>query len=686
MSSLSHLSLSRKFSLLALLALVLISIPTALYVQKSLEVTRQAVQEARGIEPVKALLKVVQLAQQHRGLSSGVLGGQQAMRSTRQAKAAEVNRAIEVMDEHLKGTQVPAALLPVWQQAKDQWSSLEQQVGASAISGAQSLVLHAQLVGVWLQFEDVLLDHFEISLDPLFETYYLHVGALAYLPETAELLGQVRASGALALSQGKIEAGDRSAISGLTGQVTARFDKMLRAFDKVSSSNPAFKSKLDAPLKGLRSELDQVLVLTDQHLVHAAEANYPAADYIAAYTRMINGLFAFNETATNLLSAELMARRDDAQRDMALTLTGLLALLLVGGVLAVRTVASITRPLRQAIGMAQAVAEGDLNVAVPLQRGNDEVGMLLQALGTMQSNLAGIVRGVRSNAESVAIASSEIAQGNNDLSARTEEQAGVLERTASSMEQLGAAVRQNADNAQQANELALGASGVAVKGGEVVSQVVDTMRGINDSSKKIAEIIAVIDGIAFQTNILALNAAVEAARAGEQGRGFAVVAAEVRSLAQRSANAAKEIKGLITASVARVEQGTELVDQAGETMREIVGAIQRVTDIMGEISVASSEQTTGVGQVGAAVNQMDQATQQNAALVEQGAAAAEGLKVQARQLVEAMAVFKLASAPGTLASVNPMTPQPGTQESAALPAAPWSGNVPRLTQRGDHAR
>jgi hypothetical protein len=204
MSSLSHLSLSRKFSLLALLALVLISIPTALYVQKSLEVTRQAVQEARGIEPVKALLKVVQLAQQHRGLSSGVLGGQQAMRSTRQAKAAEVNRAIEVMDEHLKATQVPAALLPVWQQAKDQWRSLEQQVGGATISGAQSLVLHAQLVGVWLQFEDVLLDHFEISLDPVFETYYLHVGALAYLPETAELLGHVRASGALALSQGKI--------------------------------------------------------------------------------------------------------------------------------------------------------------------------------------------------------------------------------------------------------------------------------------------------------------------------------------------------------------------------------------------------------------------------------------------------------------------------------------------------
>jgi len=259
----------------------------------------------------------------------------------------------------------------------------------------------------------------------------------------------------------------------------------------------------------------------------------------------------------------------------------------------------------------------------------------------MQAQLSRIVGAVRQSADNISTASNEVAQGNNDLSARTEEQASALEETAASMEELSSTVKQNADNAKQANQLALGASTVAIKGGEVVSQVVTTMKGINDSSKKIADIISVIDGIAFQTNILALNAAVEAARAGEQGRGFAVVASEVRSLAGRSADAAKEIKTLITASVERVEQGTALVDQAGTKMSEVVDAIKRVTDIMGEISAASQEQSAGVAQVGEAVTQMDQATQQNAALVEESAAAAESLKAQAQQLVSAVSVFKL---------------------------------------------
>jgi methyl-accepting chemotaxis protein-1 (serine sensor receptor) len=242
----------------------------------------------------------------------------------------------------------------------------------------------------------------------------------------------------------------------------------------------------------------------------------------------------------------------------------------------------------------------------------------------------------------VASASSQIATGNSDLSMRTEQQASALQETAASMEQLGTAVRHNADNASQANQLARGASEVAQRGGDVVGEVVETMRGINESSRRIGDIIGVIDGIAFQTNILALNAAVEAARAGEQGRGFAVVAGEVRNLAQRSAEAAREIKQLIAASVERVERGTAQVDRAGATMKEIVGAVGRVTDIMGEISSASAQQSAGVAQVGNAVGQMDTATQQNAALVEQSAAAAESLRGQARELVEAVAVFRLA--------------------------------------------
>ena len=312
----------------------------------------------------------------------------------------------------------------------------------------------------------------------------------------------------------------------------------------------------------------------------------------------------------------------------------------------------ITRGLVGALGgepgdaaeLARKVAEGDLTTQVPVRPG-DTASMMAQ-LKAMQESLARVVTNVRQNADSVATASAQISQGNTDLSSRTEEQASALEETAASMEELSSTVKQNADNARQGNQLAQSASTVAVRGGEVVGQVVDTMKGINDASRKIADIIGVIDGIAFQTNILALNAAVEAARAGEQGRGFAVVASEVRSLAGRSAEAAKEIKSLISDSVQRVEQGTALVDQAGATMTEVVASIKRVNDIMGEISAASTEQSQGVSQVGDAVTQMDQATQQNAALVEEMAAAASSLKSQAQDLVQTVAVFRLGAGDG----------------------------------------
>nr|WP_315491967.1 methyl-accepting chemotaxis protein [uncultured Rhodoferax sp.] len=328
----------------------------------------------------------------------------------------------------------------------------------------------------------------------------------------------------------------------------------------------------------------------------------------------------------------------------------------------------IVLPLAGAVELADKVAHGQLNNTIDIQ-GKDEIAALLRSLNEMQGSLAKLVRNVRQGSESVATASAEIAQGNNDLSARTEQQASSLEETAASMEELGSTVRQNADSARQANQLAQSASSVAVQGGVVVDQVVETMKGINESSRKIADIISVIDGIAFQTNILALNAAVEAARAGEQGRGFAVVASEVRSLAGRSAEAAKEIKSLIGASVERVEHGTSLVDQAGSTMKEVVDSIKRVTDIMGEISAASGEQSAGVQQVGEAVTQMDQATQQNAALVEEMAAAASSLKSQAQDLVQVVAAFKIdESSLGSMARAAPAPTRAPTATPKRAPA------------------
>ena len=312
---------------------------------------------------------------------------------------------------------------------------------------------------------------------------------------------------------------------------------------------------------------------------------------------------------------------------------------LFGIVFGAALIRGISRALGHAVEVANTVATGDLTQTIE-SHGHNEVAQLLKALAAMQGSLVRVCATVRTDSEHVATASAQIAAGNSDLAARTEQQASTLEQTAASMAQLSVAVMQNADSARQANQLALNASTVAMQGGTVVAQVVDTMKGINDSSRRIADIITVIDGIAFQTNILALNAAVEAARAGEQGRGFAVVASEVRSLAGRSAEAAKEIKTLIDASVLRVAQGSAQVDQAGNTMNEVVTAIRHVTDLVGEISAASSEQATGVAQVGVAVTQMDQATQQNAALVEEMAAAAGSLTSQAQDLVTTVAVFK----------------------------------------------
>ena len=387
------------------------------------------------------------------------------------------------------------------------------------------------------------------------------------------------------------------------------------------------------------------------------------------------GMDAMRSLLTEIGKAEtvlLEQRRTEAlglQKSMSRVLIGggILSVLMAG-FMAFQLMRSISVPLRRAVKLARQVAEGDLSAEVQV-RSRDETGELMGALKDMNASLVAIVSEVRGGTERIEAASTEISAGNQDLSSRTEQQAGSLEETASSMEELTSTVKQNADNARQANQLAASAAAGRGLGGAVVSEVVTTMGSINESARKIVDIIGVIDSIAFQTNILALNAAVEAARAGEQGRGFAVVAGEVRNLAQRSANAAKEIKELIGDSVSRVEAGSRLVDQAGRTMDEVVASVRRVSDIIGEISAASDEQRSGIEQVNQAIVQMDHVTQQNAALVEQAAAAAEAMREQAGGLSQLVGTFKLAHGQEALAAPVARKALPGKGQRSLAKAA-----------------
>ncbi|HWU97257.1 MAG TPA: Cache 3/Cache 2 fusion domain-containing protein [Oxalicibacterium sp.] len=385
----------------------------------------------------------------------------------------------------------------------------------------------------------------------------------------------------------------------------------------------------------IKDVLEQKDGLIRVNLADGATANQPAREVLLAFKQYPNwGWEVMGRVYADETEGEIVAMRNNY------AIAGAVILLLIAALLYWTIRRMVSLPLQQTIAIAARLEAGDLTVSSNTHR-VDDIGKLLHGIDSVGGGLAAVVGNVRRSSEAINVAAREIATGNLDLSSRTEEQASSLEETASSMEELTSTVRQNADNAQQANQLAGSASEAATRGGKVVNQVVETMGSIRDSSRKVVDIITVIDGIAFQTNILALNAAVEAARAGEQGRGFAVVAAEVRSLAQRSASAAKEIKELIDDSVQRVDAGSQLVDDAGATMQEIMTSVQRVTDIMSEITAATNEQRSGIEEVNRAITQMDQVTQQNAALVEQAAAAAEALQDQAGQLVQAVSVFRL---------------------------------------------
>jgi len=641
MNWLHNIRLQTKFIILGVIALIMVVVPSALYLQMASDEIAVAEREAVGTGPVIAVLKVVQFSQTHRGMSASMLSGNQALEARRPGMRDKVNAAMTEVDTQFARTGVAEGLRSRWAAIRQTWTALEQAVASKSIETPESTARHTALITLELQFAEELLDEFGLSLDPEADSYALMRASFIELPWLTENLGILRAMGSAALTRKAAAPEYRATLAGLHKRASELKVSMTRQFERAAGFNPEMQQRLGAAATQEKTAVEQALALVQKEIIQAPpDLSYEAVNYFDTYTRTIDGLFAFNEQASLAMIDELQTRVSSHRRSMYLLGGLFLGGLVLAFWLALQFTRSITGPLRAGVQMAERVAQGDLTAQVHPQ-GSDELAELLNALRTMRDNLDSVVRQVSQAADALATASAEIAQGDNDLSARTESQASALEQTNASMEELGGRIHANAEAAQQANKLAQDARTVATQGGEVVGQVVSTMREINESSRRIADIVSMIDGIAFQTNILALNAAVEAARAGEQGRGFAVVAGEVRSLAQRSAEAAREIKALIDASVQRVEHGSTLVDQAGGTMGEVVTSIQRVADLVGEISASSREQAQGVAQVVEAVGQMDSTTQQNAALVEEIAAAASSLKTQSEQLVQTISHFRL---------------------------------------------
>ncbi|WDZ97197.1 methyl-accepting chemotaxis protein [Herbaspirillum sp. WKF16] len=639
---LANMMLWQKFALLGLLGVILFGVPTALFVSGTEAVITSKKLEIAGVEPVRRLLRSVQLIQQHRGMSAVLLSGDESVAAARQAKAGEVDQALQALDEGLAAVQKDEPRVAQALRAqKDAWIQVRDAVAAKRIAGPASFAGHSAVVAGMFEINSRLQDYFRYTIDPDFDSTQLINAAFVAMPSLTEDLGRSRARGAGLLVKKEIRTEDRLELAAMLERARDRLDAAQKAFGKAAEANPALKDKLGEAFAGAGRAGEGAIALAREQVLLPQELGYASDVYFKAFTGAIDEQFKAIGRMTEVLAAQLDEQNQVLRRNQMMVLAAIFLLAAVAAWLGVLITRSVTGPVLHSMHMARQVAACDLTVRIHA-RGRDETAQLLGSLNEMTGSLGGIVGNVRDSIDVIQVASREIATGNADLSRRTESQAASLEETASAMEELTSTVQQNADNARQANQLADAASKLAARGGEVVGGVVQTMGEIKDSSARIVDIISVIDGIAFQTNILALNAAVEAARAGEQGRGFAVVASEVRSLAQRSATAAREIKELIGDSVQKVDAGGKLVDEAGATMGEIVGSVRRVAGIMSEITSASHEQSIGIAQVNDTIAQMEAITQQNAALVEEAAAAAESLQKQAELLWNTVSVFRTA--------------------------------------------
>ena len=648
----NRLEIWKKFSILAVFGMFMVMLPLVLYIQETNKTIDVARMEVQGIAPSHQLLKLLQLTQQHRGLSALLLSGNAASASERSTKMTEVEQGITALDTLLKAHSKATVLLKSWEEYKTEWKDLASKVSQTQLDPKASNQAHTVLISKLLRINDLVLDYFLLNLDPETNSFYLVDASLMQMPVLTETLGRLRARGTAILAAKTSTPEQRVDIMSLADKANDHFDSLKNALDKAITTSE-FKEKVNQQTTLVLQLTNDSLALARKEIGMAEQPGYASTEYFSTVTATINAQFKLDEMLFEELS-RLLEQRASQLRTHQFVLSGtILGLGLLGGIFGYLVIIRIMRQLggepEYAAGVVRRIAAGDLSTEITTRENDDS--SLLHAMVMMRDQLAAVIREVNQGSETIETASEEIAAGNMDLSSRTEDQASSLQETASAMEELTATVKQNDQYARTANQLAIEASQVAEKGGAVVTEVITTMDMITASSKKIVDIISVIDGIAFQTNILALNAAVEAARAGEQGRGFAVVASEVRNLAQRSASAAKEIKALIDESVSNVDKGSHLVADAGTTMHDVVNSIANVACIMGEITNASSEQSHGIEQVNQAIGQMDEVTQQNMALVEQAAAAAQSMHDQAQNLVRVVSVFKLDAASVAMPSV-----------------------------------
>ncbi|WP_298011671.1 methyl-accepting chemotaxis protein [uncultured Aquabacterium sp.] len=637
----ANLPLRHKFVLLCLLAVLMAGAPTVMVLRTAAAKLGAVEQERIGMQPSRDLLAVIKLMQEHRGMSNAFLSGDASKKGDLAARRAGLDKALgEAV--HSVATLEHAPTTAALQALQADWTALGADVAKGALTSPDSVRRHTALVvRSLLLLEDVGAVS-GLSLDPDAESYFLIQAAFRDLPRLTEQLGLARARGTGMLVRGASTPDERQTLQALKSMALSHATDAERNLARATAARGG-----EAVPEFVRAtEQAEAAVQRGMALVDAVSAsetlpNMAGSDYFQATTEVITAQFAVSEQALKRLDTLFDRRIREDQTGLALIGAITLLALSLGVWVSVVVTRETTRTVQDAMQVAQALAAGDLTRTLR-SRSRDEVGQMVDAMAQAIEQLKATIFGIKAASDSVATASSQIAQGNLDLSARTENQASSLQQTASSMEEMSATVKQNASTAVQANELATAASREATQGGEVFGQVVAKMAEIKQTSTRIAEINAVIDGIAFQTNILALNAAVEAARAGEQGRGFAVVAGEVRTLAQRSAQAAREIKSLISSSVESIEQGYDLASHSSESIERLIGQVQKVSQLMAEIASASEQQSLGIVQVNQAVSLLDQTTQQNAALVEESSAAAASLSDQAMRLQQAVGRFTLA--------------------------------------------